>query len=322
MIMKKTTKLLLLGAGLLLIGVIIFVSVLAANDWDYDNFGKRVYVRNEHIIEQNFNNFDFDIEDAHIQFFLSETDEIKVVCLEKEGLEHSVNVIDDTLCVKSSDNKTLLDYIQIDFNRPQIKVYLPTTEYNSLDINGDTGFVSIGDSWKFNEIDIEVSTGDIRCGAICTGDVEITTSTGKVFVWGFGIENNLSINTSTGGVFVDDIEVKGNIDIEVSTGKVELEEVKCLNLNIKASTGTTKLLNVNCLNKTIIKSSTGDVFFSNFNAEEINVNTSTGNVKGTIKSPLDYEASSDTGKVIVPLDQGSNKCIINTDTGDIIITTD
>lgn len=322
MIMKKTTKLLLLGAGLLLIGVIIFVSVLAANDWDYNNFGKRVYVRNEHIIEQNFNNFDFDIEDAHIQFFLSETDEIKVVCLEKEGLEHSVNVIDDTLCVKSSDNKTLLDYIQIDFNRPQIKVYLPTTEYNSLDINGDTGFVSIGDSWKFNEIDIEVSTGDIRCGAICTGDVKITTSTGKVFVWGFGIENNLSINTSTGGVFVDDIEVKGNIDIEVSTGEVELEEVKCLNLNIKASTGTTKLLNVNCLNKTIIKSSTGNVFFSNFNAEEINVNTSTGNVKGTIKSLFDYEASSDTGKVIVPLDQGSNKCIINTDTGDIIITTD
>lgn len=320
--MKNTIKLLLLGAGLLLIGVIIFVSVLAANDWDYDNFGKRVYVTNEHIIEQNFSNFDFDIEDAHVQFFLSETDEIKVVCREKEGLEHSVNVINDTLYVKSSSNKTLLDYIQIDLNRPQIKVYLPTTEYNSLDIEGSIGFVSIGDSWKFNEIDIEVSTGDIRCGAICTGDVEISTSTGKVFIWGFGIENNLSISTSTGSVFIDDIEVKGNIDIEVSTGKVELENVKCLNLNIEAQTGTTKLLDINCLNKTLIKSSTGNVFFSNFYAVEINVNTSTGNVKGTIKSPMDYEASSDTGKVIVPMDQGTNKCIINTNTGDIIITTD
>ena len=320
--MKNTIKLLLLGAGLLLIGVIIFVSVLAANDWDYDNFGKRVYVTNEHIIEQNFSNFDFDIEDAHIQFFLSETDEIKVVCLEKEGLEHSVSVINDTLYVKSSSNKTLLDYIQIDFDRPQIKVYLPTTEYNSLDFEGSIGFVSIGDSWKFNEIDIEVSTGDIRCGAICTGDVEISTSTGKVFIWGFGIEENLSISTSTGSVFVDDIEVGGNIDIEVSTGKVELENVKCLNLNIEAQTGTTKLLNINCLNKTLIKSSTGNVFFNNFYAAEINVNTSTGNVKGTIKSPMDYEASSDTGEVIVPMDQGTNKCIINTDTGDIIITTD
>ena len=60
--MKNTIKLLLLGAGLLLIGVIIFVSVLAANDWDYDNFGKRVYVTNEHIIEQNFSNFDFHLE--------------------------------------------------------------------------------------------------------------------------------------------------------------------------------------------------------------------------------------------------------------------
>ena len=51
------------------------------------------------------------------------------------------------------------------------------------------------------------------------------------------------------------------------------------------------------------------------------IEVSTGNVKGTIKSPMDYEASSNTGKVIVPLDQGSNKCIINTDTGDIIIKT-
>jgi hypothetical protein len=65
---------------------------------------------------------------------------------------------------------------------------------------------------------------------------------------------------------------------------------------------------------------TGDVIFDGFDAENIYVNVSTGDITGTILSSKLFIAESGTGDVEVPRTYEGGKCILTTGTGDIYIT--
>ena len=69
-----------------------------------------------------------------------------------------------------------------------------------------------------------------------------------------------------------------------------------------------------------MEGSTGDLYFEGFDAKNIYVELSTGDVKGTILTSKDFDANSDTGHVSVPKTREGGDCIINVSTGDIIIS--
>lgn len=68
-----------------------------------------------------------------------------------------------------------------------------------------------------------------------------------------------------------------------------------------------------------IKSDTGDVKFSDSDAEEIYAETDTGDVTGTLCSEKIFQTHSDTGDIHVPDSLTGGRCKITTDTGDIEI---
>ena len=69
-----------------------------------------------------------------------------------------------------------------------------------------------------------------------------------------------------------------------------------------------------------MQGATGNLFFDGFDAENIYVQLSTGDVKGTILSSKFFRANSDTGDVSVPDTREGGECIITVDTGSINIT--
>ena len=68
-----------------------------------------------------------------------------------------------------------------------------------------------------------------------------------------------------------------------------------------------------------IERSTGDIKLTDCDAEEIEIETTTGNIEGALKTPKIFIATSDTGKINVPETTEGGKCKLTTDTGDIKI---
>ena len=86
------------------------------------------------------------------------------------------------------------------------------------------------------------------------------------------------------------------------------------------STGDLVLKNVIASEKFSIERSTGDVKFEAADASEIFVETSTGDVCGSLMSEKFFITESDTGSSDVPQTLSGGKCEVKTSTGDIKIT--
>ena len=93
----------------------------------------------------------------------------------------------------------------------------------------------------------------------------------------------------------------------------------CESLNTKTGTGKTRLINTIVTNDFWMDGTTGDLLLDGFDASNIYVNLTTGNVTGTILTSKYFSANSNTGYVDVPKTFEGGECEIIVNTGDIKI---
>ncbi len=317
--MRKTAAGLAAAAALILIGCIIFGGVMTVAKW---NFGKLSTVKqeiNEYEISGKFSNITVETDTADIRFVLSNDGKCRVECLEEEKAKHSVTIQDDTLIIKTINEKSWYDYMGINFGSPQITVYLPKAEYGKLFVKESTGDIEIPKDFQFESVDISLSTGDIACFASASGLMKIKTSTGSICVEDTSA-GACELSASTGRVAVSNVICEGDINIKVSTGKTNLTGITCKNLASSGSTGDIILQNVLAAEKLSIKRSTGDIGFDGTDAAEIFIETDTGDVVGSLLTGKVFIANTDTGSVDVPKTMTGGRCELSTNTGNIKIT--
>ncbi len=316
--MKKTIVWLITATILIIIGTIILAGALTMNKWDLTKLNATKFETNNYEINEEFKNISIDTDTADIVFALSDDGNTKVICYEEEKMKHSVKVEEETLNIEIVNTKKWYDYIGIHFGTPEITVYLPDTEYTSLLIKESTGDVMLPMDFKFQSIDIEVSTGDVSCFACALKSVNITASTGDIYVEGI-TTGSLNLCTSTGRITGNSVICDENVNITVSTGKTELTDVSCKSLNSAGSTGSILLKNVIASDAFSITRDTGNVKFEGCDAAELFIETDTGSVSGTLLSDKIFMTESDTGSINVPKTVTGGKCEIKTDTGSIRI---
>lgn len=253
----------------------------------------------EYEINDKFSDIEIITDTADIEFILSENLNTSVVCTEQKNINHSVSVKDNTLLIKVYDNRKWYEYININFGKTKITIYLPKNEYGELFIDSDTGNINIPNNFNFNSIDIIDDTGNVKNYA--------------------SVNDNIKIKTSTGNIHIENINAN-IIDLSASTGNTKIVNAKCVNLLSKVDTGNVLLKNVVATEKFIIETDTGDVKFVASDASDIFVKTDTGNVTGSLLTDKVIFAESDTGNIDVPKIIADEKCEITTDTGDIKIT--
>lgn len=261
------------------VGIVMFVTVMSINKWDFTKLSTVEYETNSYELTEDFSSIKIDIDTADIVFEKSEDNKCRVECFEDAKSRHEVKVEDGTLVITLNDERKWYHNISVSFQSVKIKIYLPKTEYDKLEIDSSTGDIRI-DCMTFKDMEIDLSTGDIDLNSIdCVNDIKV----------------------------------------KVSTGEVLLSDVTCGNLNSEGSTGDIILKKVVATKKFNIERSTGDVKFEDCDAAEIKVETSTGSVKGNFLTSKNIIAKSSTGKVDVPKNTEGGKCEITTSTGDIKI---
>ena len=315
--MRKTVKIwLFIAASLVFVGLIMFAAVMSEYKWDFSKLSTGKYETNTYEISEEFSNLSMNTDTADIIFALSDDGKCRVECYEEEKAKHSVAVQENTLVMKMIDEKSWYDYIGINFGSPKITVYLPKAEYTSLFINGSTGDIEIPKNFKFEGVDISLSTGDVNFFASASKLIIIKTSTGNICVENTSA-GTLDLSASTGRITVSNVICGGDANINVSTGRTNLNNIECKNLTSSGDTGNISLNNVIAAEKFSIKRNTGDVRFDGSDAAEILVETDTGDVTGTFLSEKTFFVETDTGSVDVPESITGGRCEITTNTGDI-----
>ena len=277
------------------------------------------YETNIHKINEEFDNISIKTDTADIAFAPSNDGMCRVACYEKAKISHSVEVQDGTLTVNVVNNKNWYDYIGVNIDSPKITVYLPEAEYSSLIIEESTGDIEISKDFGFKNIDISLSTGDVKCYATASETIKIAASTGDIYVESISA-SSLDITVSTGKVTVSNVTCDADITIGVSTGNTYLSDIVCKNLISTGSTGDISLKNVISTEKISIERSTGDVMLDRSDATELFITTTTGKVEGNLLTDKVFISKTDTGRIDVPGSITGGKCEITTGTGDIRIS--
>lgn len=317
--MSKVTKIwLIIATSLVILGLIMFAVVMTVNHWDFTKLSTVKYETNTYQVSEEFSNISMKTETADILFAPSDDGMCRVVCYEIENEKHSVAVENGTLTVNVVDEREWYGYIGIMLGTPQITVYLPQKEYNSLVINESTGDIEIPKDFKFEGIDISLSMGDVKSFASASELIKIETSTGDISVESISA-GAIDLSASTGRVTVSDVICEADVKINVSTGGANLTDVSCMSLLSSGDMGNISLKNVIATEKFSIERSTGDVKFEKCDASKLFIKTNTGDVTGTLLSEKIFIVETDIGSIDVPKTMTGGKCEINTDTGDIKI---
>lgn len=318
--MNKRTKIpLVIAACLVLTGCVILGVVMTILKWDFTKLSIVKYETNDYEISEDYKNISIVTNTADILFLPSENAKSSVVCHEHKNMKHSVTVRDGTLVIEVVNNIKWYENIGINFETPKITVYIPQGEYGILSVKSSTSGVEIPKNFKFESIDISVSTGNVTNYAGAFKDIKIKTTTGSIRAEDI-FANSLELSVSTGKVTASNITCEADVTVGVSTGKANLSNITCKKLISSGSTGDFYLNNVIAAEKFSVKRTTGDVKFDGCDAAEIFIETDTGSVKGSLLTEKVFITETDTGSIDVPKAVTGGKCEINTDTGNIKIT--
>lgn len=316
--MRQCTKRwLLTAAALVAVGLLLFTAVMTAFRWDFSGLNTVEYRTASYEIREDFSSIEISGNTADIVFAVSVDGMCSIECYVPENFTHFAEVRNGTLFVQASAGDWKQN-IGIDFRSPEITVYLPKTEYVSLAISESTGDIEILEEFCFDEVDISLSTGNVRFCASSSGTVSVTATTGEIRIE-HGTVDALVLCTTTGEITVSDVTCQGDLTANVTTGELTVTDTTCKNLSADGTTGDVSLKRLLAAEKIKIERSTGDVRFDGADAADLFVKTSTGDVTGTLRSDKVFYAESSTGSISVPKTLADGICDIKTSTGDIRI---
>lgn len=237
--MSKKTKIWLVGAAAcILVGCIVFGSVMISLDWDFLKLSTNKYQENTYAYNDNIDSIKVDIDTAGLEFIISDGEKVTVSCYEQQDAPHKVFVRDGTLFITKPE-KEWYESIGINFEKTKITLHLPKKEYDDLFIESSTGDVKIK-SLQANNINIRLSTGSIQLDeVICeqkistkvsTGLVKMVNTSGKV----------ITSSGSTGDAIFEKVIAYEDLSVTRSTGDIKLDLCDAPKIYAETSTGDIK----------------------------------------------------------------------------------
>ena len=342
--MKKSIVAGTVAVLLIIAGIAIACSAFIMTDFSLEGFATESFEETTCTIEGDFNHVLIATQEHDLTILPSENGECKIVFdkikAQKNEYAPEYAIDSDTLVINIVDNRKWFDHIGIFSGEVSMTLYLPESHYTSLTAATDTGDITVSEGLSFTGSSVATSTGDIKFLAKIDGELALATSTGDITVSDQEL-TSLEVSVSTGEIWIENVKASGKITLECSTGETELHSVEADSITSKGSTGYILLKNVYVENDINIKRNTGDVTLTSVlagafeietstgdvklklsDAEEIDIETDTGRVEGSLLTEKVFITESSSGSIKVPHTTSGGTCKITTSTGDIHITID
>ena len=312
-------KIALLIAGILLaVGLILGVIGLAFHGFNFKEISMMKSIENSYVVSESFSHIAIESSIGNVEILPATDGVCRVDCKEKEQLYFTVNVANDTLCITLIKNAKWYHFIGVNGAHTSATVYLPEGVYASLDIKNTTGNVTISTKSTFDNVTMKSSTGSTTIENVTVNNaLSLESSTGSRHLINVNVGGNLTMQTTTGSLSLKDVNVGGTVKIKKSTGGTNMNSVTCESLHLTYASGGATLANVVASGHMEIEGSTGSLRFECADAASIKIKTSTGSIKGTLRTEKIFLASSSSGSINVPHSTSGGVCEIQTSTGSI-----
>lgn len=316
--MNKATKIMIIiASSLIIIGAVMFISVLNAFNWDFYKLNTVSYGTNTHLVDEDFHSISISSQTADVVFVVSEDDECKVVCYEPENLNHKIYVENNELNIKVKDNRKWYEQFGIDFKQPKITVYLPDYYFDKFTVKVTTGDICIKDNFKVNAINLSSTTGNVT-NSCSASDIRIKTVTGDIKLEDISAMS-IDLNVTTGSIICNNVNCDGDIITDTNTGSIYINDSQCKNLISESGTGDINLYGVISSINIRLETNTGDIIIDSCDSPDLYLKANTGDIKGSLLSNKMFDASANTGNVNIPASADGGTCKIVTNSGDIDI---
>ncbi len=336
--MKKNTVIILVAICLIIAGLATLTAAFVMADFSFEGFSSERFEEVTYTVYGNFEHILIATDIHDVAIALSSDNSCRIVGSESKNIKIEYELEDNTLVIKTTDERKWYDHIGIFVDEAALTLYLPKDIYTSFTAAANTGDILLPHGFTFTGAAVATSTGDIRVYSKITGELGLAASTGSIIVR--DIEpTKLDVSVSTGTIMLDNIKTDGEITLESSTGGTELHSVEAGGITSHGTTGDLLLKNVYVQNDINIKrntgdvtltsviagslgieTSTGDVKLNSSDAESIEIETDTGKVEGTLLTDKVFITESSTGSIKIPHTNSGGTCKIRTSTGDIKIT--
>lgn len=283
---------------LLAVGLAVAIVGLCIGNFKFDAEPRTNTVE----LNEDFDRIVVDVDVSDVKFVTSGTGKSFVEIVEYgKHMHHDVKVKNGTLNITMEDDRDWYEHVGIFNGNMSVTVYLARTDLESLNVETDTGAVTVPAGISFKNASVDVDTGMVT--------------------WAANVWQKLSVDTDTGMISISDVTCE-DLKLESDTGKVTVEKTKVMrNMSVHVSTGKLTLKNTVAGGTLDIRTSTGDVSLDACDGGIINIKTGTGDVKGTLLTDKDFDAQSGTGDVHTPPPlRGSGECKIYCSTGNINIS--
>lgn len=256
--MKKMTKIWIAVATLLLIlGIALFVGVMAHYGFDFNKLSTIKYEENTYDIYEEFDKISINVDTTDIEFVPTVDSSCKVICYDSEKVKHSVTVQNKTMSVDIEDTRKWYEHIGIYSASPKMTVHLPQKEYESLFIKNDTGDIKV-ECFTASEIIIDSATGTIELSNVNCLELQLENNTGDINLKKVIAKNSFDIENDTGDIVFENCDAY-EIFAKTDTGNVSGVLLSDKIFITETSTGDISVPKTLTGGKCEIKTATGDI---------------------------------------------------------------
>lgn len=225
-----------MGAVLIGIGVLAFVGVLAANNFDFSSFVQGAsLVRREVKPEGAFDRVEVRDASADVLLLPSEDGTCSVHCDEDGRGAYVVEVRDGTLRIRK-ETKWYENILNFNFVRTEVAVRLPEAAYRSLAVQTASGSIRI-EGLNAEEIDARTASGGIRIADLDAERISAHSVSGGVQLSALRAEA-LDAGSTSGGVALSDCIASGGVQIRTVSGGIRVDAADAASFELSSVSGS------------------------------------------------------------------------------------
>ncbi len=254
-------------------------------------------IKDTHTVTESFSDIRIKASAGEVRILpsLDGTCRVDVAGIEKNFF--SVAVVDGVLTVTEEDTRKWYEYIGIYTAEVEACVYLPDFAYTSLTA--------------------DVNSGDVEVGQVCVESVKIDGSSGEIEISGWS-GTSLEASTSSGEIELTNVQ-GDRVAVDSNGGDIDVENTTAGSFVAGSGSGKISLENVLTEGETRIESNSGSVRLTACDGASYTIKTSSGSVKGSVRTAKIFIPKSNSGRIDVPKSTTGGVFDVQTSSGNISI---
>ena len=313
---RSHSRVLITGTVLAILGLLVVLAALIVAKFDLQRFYTIHYESHGYEIAEEFQSLSISTEGASLTVLASDDGVCRVICNEANSVFYSIAVQDGTLHISLDDTREWYERrLSFTLASPDITVYLPVGSYLDLSLSNTSGSIRVEPAYTFASILLSSTSGDITCTASAQGGITARTESGDVKL-SAARAATLNATTSTGKISLWELEAHA-ISAASRTGDIRLADIASTEISATTEPGKITVIDTTAVGSLYIRSTSGKVSLRRADAAAITVETSSGDISGSLLSPKLFDVSSEHGRVSHPDSAGSAPCTVRTKRGSV-----